>query len=58
MELSKSIRKLTVGRFKKLLRPPNTDGIGTCLQQPGQISNQLDKSKRSDLIQLIKFSVP
>jgi len=28
----------------KLLRPPNTDGMGNCLQQPGQLSNQLHKS--------------
>jgi len=36
----------------------NTDGIGNCLQQPGQLSNQLHKSMRSDLIQLIKLLVP
>jgi len=32
--------------------------MGNCLQQPGQLSNQLHKSTRSGLIQLIKFSVP
>jgi hypothetical protein len=37
---------------------PNTDGMGNCLQQPGQLSNQLPKSMRSGLIQLSKFPVP
>jgi hypothetical protein len=36
----------------------NTVGIGNCLQQPGQLSNQLHKSMRVNLNQLIKFSVP
>jgi len=36
----------------------NTDGIGNCLQQPGQLSNQLHRSMRSGIIQLIKLSVP
>ena len=36
----------------------NTDGIGNCLQQPGQLSNQLHKSMRSKLFPLIKISVP
>ena len=36
----------------------NTDGIGNCLQQSGQLRNQLHQSMRSGLIQLIKFSVP
>jgi hypothetical protein len=35
----------------------NTDGMGNCLQQPGQLSNQLNKSMRSALVQLIKISV-
>jgi len=43
---------------KILLRPPNTDGIGNCLQQPRQLSNQLHKSMRSKLFSLIKLSVP
>jgi hypothetical protein len=42
----------------KITPAPNTDGIGNCLQQPGQLSNQLYKSMRSNLIPLIKFSVP
>jgi hypothetical protein len=37
----------------------NTDGaIGNCLQQPGQLSNQLHKSMRSCFNPLIKLSVP
>ena len=36
----------------------NTDGIGNCLQQPGQLSNQLHKSMRSTLFPLIKISAP
>ena len=32
--------------------------MGNCLQQPGQLSNQLHKSMRSKLIPLIKISVP
>jgi hypothetical protein len=36
----------------------NTDGIGNCLQQPGQLSNQLHKSIRSCLNPLIKISAP
>ena len=36
----------------------NTDGIGNCLQQPGQLSNQLHKSMRSNLIPLIKLFIP
>ena len=36
----------------------NTDGMGNCLQQPGQLRNQLQKSMRSDIISLIKLSVP
>ena len=35
----------------------NTDGIGNCLQQPGQLSNQLHKSMRSKSFPLIKISV-
>ena len=41
-----------------LARKPNTDGIGNCLQQPGQILNQLEKSMRETTSQLIKFCVP
>jgi len=33
----------------------NTDGIGNCLQQPGQLRNQLHKSMRSKFIRLSKF---
>ena len=33
----------------------NTDGIGNCLQQPGQLSNQLHKSMRSNLTHLSNF---
>ena len=36
----------------------NTDGMGNCLQQPGQLSNQLHKSMRSTLFSLIKISIP
>ena len=42
----------------KINPKPNTDGMGNCLQQPGLLSNQLHKSMRSCLIQLIKFLVP
>jgi len=41
-----------------LLQTPNTDGIGNCLQQPGQLSNQLHKSMRVNLNPLIKLSIP
>jgi len=33
----------------------NTDGIGNCLQQTGQLSNQLHKSIHSKFYPLIKF---
>ena len=36
----------------------NTDGIGNCLQQPGQLSNQPHKSMRVNLFPLIKLLVP
>jgi hypothetical protein len=36
----------------------NTDGIGNCLRQPGQLRNQLYKPMRVNLNQLIKLSVP
>jgi hypothetical protein len=42
----------------KLLRTPNTDGMGNCLQQPGQLLNQLKKSMRVNFISLIKLCVP
>jgi hypothetical protein len=35
----------------------NTDGMGNCLQQPGQLRNQLHKSMRSTSFPLIKISV-
>ena len=40
---------------KKLLRPPNTDGIINCLRQPGQLDNQPIKSMRVNSVKLIKF---
>jgi len=52
------IEQIELNHDLKLQRKPNTDGMGNCLQQPGQLSNQLHKSMRSGLIQLIKFSVP
>jgi hypothetical protein len=36
----------------------NTDGMGNCLRQPGQLSNQHHKSMRSTLFSLIKILVP
>jgi hypothetical protein len=33
----------------------NTDGIGNCLQQPGQLGNQLHKSMREFLPHLLNF---
>jgi hypothetical protein len=36
----------------------NTDGMGNCLQQPGQLLNQLKKSMRETTSQLIKLCVP
>jgi len=42
----------------KICTNANTDGMGNCLQQPGQLLNQLKKSMRVDLNQLIKFCVP
>jgi hypothetical protein len=36
----------------------NTDGMGNCLRQPGQLRNQLHKSMRVYLNPLIKISVP
>ena len=36
----------------------NTDGMGNCLRQPGQLGNQPQKSMRENLKQLIKLSVP
>jgi hypothetical protein len=33
---------------------PNTDDMGNCLQQPGQLSNQPQKSTRANSFQLIK----
>jgi len=42
----------------KICTNANTDGMGNCLQQPGQLSNQLHKSMRSNLIPLIKLSAP
>jgi len=35
-----------------------TDGIGNCLQQPGQLCNRFQKSMGVNLTQLIKISVP
>jgi hypothetical protein len=37
------------------LRPHNTDGLVKCLLQPGQLRNQLNKSMREYLSQLIIF---
>jgi len=47
-------------RKKKKLtaRKPNTDGMGNCLQQPGQLPNQLEKSMREATSQLIKSCIP
>ena len=42
----------------KFKRNANTDGMGNCLRQPGQLSNQLHMSMRSKLFPLIKISVP
>ena len=42
----------TIDRLK-FCTNANTDGIGNCLQQPGQLSNQLHKSMRSTLHPLI-----
>ena len=42
----------------KIATPPNTDGIGNCLRQPGQLGNQLHKSMRSNLNPLIKICIP
>jgi hypothetical protein len=39
---------------KKIAPTPNTDGMGNCLWQPGQLGNQLYKSMREKSIQLIK----
>jgi len=51
--------KITAHRDNFKTRPTaNTDGIGNCLQQPGQLINQLNKSMQSGLIQLIKLLVP
>ena len=36
----------------------NTDGMGNCLQQPGQLLNQPKQSMRETTSQLIKFCVP
>ena len=36
----------------------NTDGMGNCLQQPGQLRNQLHKSMRVNFVSLIKLCVP
>ena len=33
----------------------NTDGMGNCLQQPGQLSNQLHKSMRPDYSHFSNF---
>jgi hypothetical protein len=33
----------------------NSDGLINCLPQPGQLHNQLPKSMRVKLLQLIKF---
>ena len=37
---------------------PNTDGMGNCLQQPGQLLNRPQKSMRETTSQLIKLCVP
>ena len=36
----------------------NTDGMGNCLQQPGQLRNQLHKSMRENLNPLINICIP
>ena len=36
----------------------NTDGMGNCLRQPGQLLNRLKKSMRETASQLIKHCVP
>ena len=49
-------------RFRKkkkiTARKPNTDGMGNCLQQPGQLINWTVKSMRGTLLPLIKIYVP
>ena len=42
----------------KISPKPNTDGMGNCLQQPGQLSNQPHKSMRSKSFPLIELSAP
>jgi hypothetical protein len=42
----------------KISPKPNTDGMGNCLQQPGQLDNQHQKSMRLNLISLNKFCLP
>ena len=42
----------------KISPKPNTDGMGNCLQQPGQLDNQHQKSMRLNLISLNKFWLP
>ena len=52
------IEQIELNHDLKLQRKPNTDGMGNCLHQPRQLGNQLHKSMRSNLIPLIKISVP
>ena len=40
---------------RKNATKPNTDGMGNCLQQPGQLRNQPQKSMRVNLMPLIKL---
>jgi hypothetical protein len=39
----------------KIVSAPNTDGMGNCLQQPGQLGNQLKMSMRVTSIHLLNF---
>jgi len=45
-------------KTKKLLQAHNTDGMGNCLQQPGQLRNRPQKSMRETTSQLINIFVP
>jgi hypothetical protein len=44
--------------IKKLLRPPNSDGLINWLRQPGLIHNQPQKTMREKFNPLIKSYAP
>ena len=44
--------------FKSITTTNNTDGMGNCLQQPGQLHNRPQKSMRETASQLNKLCVP